>query len=115
MGAGKRDIALRLSGAICVMLVTAFAAATAVLAQAPAPTSGKRFALVIGNANYPDASSPVPTAVKDARSLAEELRREDFDVDERENANRETMRRAIDGFVAKIQPGSAALLYFGGF
>jgi formylglycine-generating enzyme required for sulfatase activity len=115
MGAGKRDIALRLSGAICVMLVTAFAAATAVLAQAPAPTSGKRFALVIGNANYPDASSPVPTAVKDARSLAEELRREDFDVDERENANRETMRRAIDGFLAKIQPGSAALLYFGGF
>jgi formylglycine-generating enzyme required for sulfatase activity len=115
MGAGTRDIALRLSGAICVMLLTAFAAATAVLAQAPGPASSKRFALVIGNANYPDASSPVPTAVKDARSLAEELRRNDFDVDQRENANRETMRRALDGFLAKIQPGSAALLYFGGF
>jgi formylglycine-generating enzyme required for sulfatase activity len=115
MGAGKRDIALRLSGAICVMLLLGLPGATSALAQAPAPTSGKRVALVIGNANYPDASSPVPTAVKDARSLAEELRREDFDVDERENANRETMRRAIDGFLSKIQPGSAALLYFGGF
>jgi formylglycine-generating enzyme required for sulfatase activity len=115
MGAGKRDIAVRLRRVFCVTLLTAFAAATAVLAQAPGPTSSKRFALVIGNANYPDASSPVPMAVKDARSLAEELRRNDFDVDQRENANRETMRRAIDGFFAKIQPGSAALLYFGGF
>jgi formylglycine-generating enzyme required for sulfatase activity len=115
MGVGRRDIALRLSGALCVMLLTAFAAGTALLAQAPGPANSKRLALVIGNANYPDASSPVTTAVKDARSLAEELRSNDFDVDERENANRETMRRAIDAFLAKIQPGSAALLYFSGF
>jgi formylglycine-generating enzyme required for sulfatase activity/uncharacterized caspase-like protein len=100
---------------VCTMLLTALAGAASALAQAPGPASSKRFALVIGNASYPDASSPVSTAIKDARSLAEELRRNDFDVDERENANRETMRRAIDAFVAKIQPGSAALVYFSGF
>ncbi|MBV9396217.1 MAG: caspase family protein, partial [Methylobacteriaceae bacterium] len=70
---------------------------------------------MIGNGNYPDAMMPIASAVKDARSLAEELRRNDFDVDEKENANRETMRRAIETFLAKIQPGSAALFYFSGF
>jgi uncharacterized caspase-like protein len=85
-------------------------------AQAPgAQASSKRFALVIGNGSYPDAMLPIASAVKDARSFAEELRRNDFDVDEKENANRETMRRAIDTFLAKIQPGSAALFYFSGF
>lgn len=82
------------SGAFSLLM--AFAAATAVLAQAPDPASSKRFALVIGSANYPDANSPVMTAAKDPRSLADELRRNDFVVDERENAGRETMRSAID-------------------
>jgi formylglycine-generating enzyme required for sulfatase activity len=115
MGAGKRDIALPLSSVFCVMFVLALLGAPSALAQAPGAAGGKRIALVIGNANYPDASSPVPSAVKDARSLAEELRRNDFDVDEKENTNRDTMRRAIDAFLAKIQPGSVALLYFSGF
>jgi formylglycine-generating enzyme required for sulfatase activity len=115
MGAEKSEIALRLSSIFCVMFVLVLLGANSALAQALNAASGKRVALVIGNATYPDASSPVPTAVKDARSLAEELRRNDFDVDEKENANRETMRRAIDAFLAKIQPGSAALLYFSGF
>jgi uncharacterized caspase-like protein len=96
-------------------LLMAFAAATAVLAQAPDPASSKRFALVTGSANYPDASSRVMTAGKDARLRADELRRNDFVVDKRENASRETMRRAIDALLTEIQPASAALFYFGGF
>jgi formylglycine-generating enzyme required for sulfatase activity len=115
MGAESKSTGFKLRNAFCLILLFAFCGAQAAFAQAPNAASGKRIALVIGNANYPDASSPVPTAVKDARSLADELRRNDFDVDEKENANRETMRRAIDGFLAKIQPGSAALLYFSGF
>ena len=106
---------MRLCNAFCLMLVGAFCSVGTVFGQATVPASGKRIALVIGNASYPDASSPIPSAVKDARSLAEELRRSGFDVDEKENANRETMRRAIDTFLAKIQSGSAALLYFSGY
>jgi formylglycine-generating enzyme required for sulfatase activity len=78
-------------------------------------SGGGRVALVIGNASYLDATSPLPTAVKDARLLADELRHNHFEVEEKESANRETMRRAIDMFVAKIQPGSTALIYFSGF
>jgi uncharacterized caspase-like protein len=69
---------------------------------------------VIGNTRYSDSSSPIPTALGEARFIAEELRRADLEVDEKENPNRETMRRAIDAFLAKIQPDSVALLYFSG-
>src|SRR3954454_15939165 len=115
MGVQRRDTGFRFRSRLSVLLVAAFAAGTAVLAQAPGAASSKRFALVIGNGSYPDAMLPIASAVKDARSFAEELRRNDFDVDENENANRETMRRGIDTFLAKIQPGSAALLYFSGY
>src|SRR4051812_34755582 len=115
MGVQRRDTGFRFRSRLSVLLVAAFAAGTAVLAQAPGAASSKRFALVIGNGSYPDAMLPIASAVKDARSLADELRRNDFDVDEKENANRETMRRAIDTFLGKIQPGSVALVYFSGF
>ena len=118
MGAEKSCTRFKLRNAFWrALLLVAFGGAGFALAQAPAPGagSGKRIALVIGNAAYPDASAPVPSAIKDARSLAEELKRNDFEVEEKENANRETMRRALDAFLAKIQPGSAALLYFSGF
>jgi formylglycine-generating enzyme required for sulfatase activity len=111
----RRDTRLGLSTRLCVVFLAALASGTAALAQAPGGRSSKGFALVIGNGSYPDAMLPIASAVKDARSLAEELRRNDFDVDEKENANRETMRRAIDTFLTKIQPGSAALFYFSGF
>jgi formylglycine-generating enzyme required for sulfatase activity len=74
-----------------------------------------RVALVIGNANYPDASTPLSTTIKDARSLAEELRRSEFEVDLKENVGKEEMQRAIDAFTGKIRSGMAALFYFSGY
>jgi formylglycine-generating enzyme required for sulfatase activity len=74
-----------------------------------------RFALIIGNSDYPDANPPLNLPVKSARAFAAELRRSDFDVDLKENLGKEEMRRAIDAFVAKIKPGSAALLFFSGY
>lgn len=50
-----------------------------------------RVALVIGNANYPDASTPLPTAIPDARILAEEFRRTGFAVDLKENIGKAEM------------------------
>jgi hypothetical protein len=55
----------------------------------------EEFALVIGAGSYPDAMLPIARAIAEARSLAEEARRNDFDGKEQENADRERMRRAI--------------------
>jgi formylglycine-generating enzyme required for sulfatase activity len=115
MGVRTKAAVSKLRKGLSLLLVLALCGALPALAQAPGTAGGKRIALVIGNAAYPDASSPVPTALKDARSLAEELRRDDFDVELKENVSRDVMRRAIEAFLGKIQPGSAALLYFSGF
>src|SRR5262249_6917228 len=76
--------------------------------------SAPRVALIIGNARYPEAGTPLPTTTKDARALADELRRRDFDVDLKENVGKEDMQRAIDAFTSKIRSGSGALFYFSG-
>ena len=84
-------------------------------ASAQQSSSGQRFALLIGNANYPDATTPLPSPPKNVRALADELRRGGFDVDVRENLGREEMQRAIEAFKQKIRPGAAAMLAFSGF
>src|SRR5260370_18107750 len=76
---------------------------------------GGRVATVIGHNNYPDASTPIPSALRDARALAEELRRSEFDVDLKENVGKVDMQRAIDAFTGKIRNGTATLFYFSGY
>jgi hypothetical protein len=66
------------------------------------PQQAGRVALVIGNNNYPDASTPLPSTIRDARALAEELRRSEFDVDLKENVGKADMQRAIDAFTAAV-------------
>lgn len=88
-----------------------------VLAVAPALAADNagRFALVIGNARYPDAEAPLKEPVNDARELAAELKRNGFDVDIGENLGGEAMRRALDKLYGKLKPGSVALIFFSGF
>ena len=93
--------------------VTVSAATLAV--STGAQQSGDRVALVIGNAAYPDASTPLSTTISDVRAVAEEFRRDGFDVDLKENVGKEDMRRAIDAFTGKIRSGAAALFYFSGY
>ena len=50
-----------------------------------ADSRGERVALVIGNAKYPDAESPLKEPVNDARDVADELKRDGFDVEIGEN------------------------------
>ena len=50
-----------------------------------------------------------------ARTISDELRRFDFEVELKENLSKEEMQRAIDAFMGKIRPGSAALLHFSGY
>src|SRR5579872_6121501 len=74
-----------------------------------------RFALVIGNAKYPDADSPLKEPINDARDVADELKRDGFSVEVGENLTGDGMRRAFDKLYSKIKPGSVALLFYSGF
>jgi hypothetical protein len=77
--------------------------------------AGGRFALVIGNAKYPDAEAPLKEPINDAKDIAEELKRNGFDVETGENLNGDAMRRALERLYARIKPGSVALIFFSGY
>jgi lipoprotein NlpI len=79
------------------------------------PAAGDRFALVIGNAKYPDADAPLKEPITDARAVADELKRDGFNVDIGENLTGDGMRRAFDKLYGKLRPGSVALIFFSGF
>src|SRR3954465_7688769 len=82
---------------------------------APSLAAGDRFALVIGNAKYPDADAPLKEPLNDARDVADELKRDGFSVETGENLTGDGMRRAFDKLYGKIRPGSVALVFFSGF
>ncbi len=86
-----------------------------VASVAPSFAAGERYALVIGNAKYPDAEAPLKEPINDARDIADELKRDGFNVDIGENLTGEQMRRAFERLYGKIKPGSVALIFFSGF
>jgi tetratricopeptide (TPR) repeat protein len=81
----------------------------------PSSAAGDRFALVIGNAKYPDADTPLKEPINDARQVADELKRDGFTVEIGENLTGDNMRRAFDRLYNKLRPGSVALIFFSGF
>jgi Caspase domain/Tetratricopeptide repeat len=80
-----------------------------------AANAADRFALVIGNAKYPDADAPLKEPVNDARSIADELKRDGFTVEMGENLTGDGMRKAFDRMYGHIKPGSVALIFFSGY
>ncbi|KJC57471.1 hypothetical protein UP10_28975 [Bradyrhizobium sp. LTSPM299] len=86
-----------------------------IASSAPSLAAGERFALVIGNAKYPDADAPLKEPINDARDVADELKRDGFIVDVGENLTGDGMRRAFDKLYGKIKPGSVALIFFSGY
>jgi hypothetical protein len=81
----------------------------------PCLAAADRFALVIGNAKYPDADAPLKEPINDARDVADELKRDGFSVDVGENLTGDAMRRAFDKLYGRIKPGSVVLIFFSGF
>lgn len=77
--------------------------------------SGEKFALVIGNAKYPDAEAPLKEPINDARDIAEELKRDGFSVEVGENLTGDAMRRAFERLYARVKPDSVVLLFYSGF
>jgi len=82
---------------------------------ASAATAADRFALVIGNAKYPDSDAPLKEAINDARVIADELKRDGFTVEVGENLTGDGMHRAFERLYGHIKPGSVALIFFSGF
>src|SRR6202000_25146 len=82
---------------------------------APSLSACDRYALVIGNAKYPDADAPLKEPINDARDVADELKRDGFNVDIGENLTGEGMRRALYRFYGKINPVSVRLIFFSGY
>src|ERR1700732_2583199 len=92
---------------------------TLILSVAPIVPSvaagADRFALLLGNAKYPDAEAPLKEPINDARDVADEFKRDGFNVEVGENRTGEATRRAFDRLYGRIKPGSVALVFFSGF
>ncbi len=89
------------------LVVTVLLSVAPLVPSVAADNRGDRFALVIGNAKYPDADAPLKEPINDARDVADELKGE--------NLTGEAMRRAFDKFYARIKPGAVALIFYSGF
>src|SRR5437588_12389765 len=93
---------------VLVLAVVAFAANWPAFAQ---QSDGGKIALLIGNANYPDADAPLKHPVNDARAMADELRRNGFDTDVAENLTKEAMQRAAERLYGKVKPGASVVFF----
>src|SRR5712692_615691 len=103
-------------GAHAALNMRALDAAKAVEAEQTGALKGaSRIALVIGNGNYPDAAAPLAQPINDARALTAALRRNGFDVDVVEDANKDDMHRAVDRLKSRIKRDSVVMLFFGGY
>lgn len=78
----------------------------------------KRFALVIGNANYPKTIGALRNPVNDATDLANELKEANFEVQLLTNVTYVQMREAMRKFNQKLTEGpkeeTVGLFYFAG-
>jgi lipoprotein NlpI len=98
-----------------IRLALLLIAVLSVIPVVPATAAAERLALVIGNAKYPDAEAPLKDPINDARAVADELKRDGFNVEVGENLTGDAMRRAFDKLYGRIKPGSVVLLFFSGF
>jgi len=90
---------------------------TLILSVAPVVPSfaAERIALVIGNAKYPDAETSLKEPINDAHDIADELKRDGFNVEVGENLTGDAMRKAFDRLYGRIKPGSVVLVFFSGY
>jgi lipoprotein NlpI len=100
---------------LVTLILSVMVSVATIVPSIAADNRADRFALVIGNAKYPDADAPLKEPVNDAREVAEELKRDGFNVEVGENLTGDAMRRAFDRLYGRVKPGSVALIFFSGF
>ena len=82
------------------------------LAGVSLPAHAARHALVIGNNAYP--SGQLRSAVNDAHDMSAALQQFGFEVQLRENVNREQMFQAIRDFGTRLREGDTAVFFYAG-
>src|SRR6187431_1955011 len=118
----KKDVVKEDAGQTTKVITTATTTATpsAVVANSLAEfyKDEKRFALVIGNSNYPKSIGALKNPVNDATDFAKELQLSNFDVQLLTNATYGQMRAAMLKFKEKVDANerdkTVALFYFAG-
>jgi uncharacterized caspase-like protein len=89
-------------------------AALAVLATfAAAPLEARRLALVVGNDSYRNVTG-LRNARSDARAIAAELRKSDFDVTEKYDLTQKQMEAVLREFKGRLAGGDDVVFYFSG-
>lgn len=109
------DTAVRVardSRGLGVALSPSVPAAAPVATPVSEQVSGRRMALVIGNASY--AVGPLKNPVNDAMDMAAALQRLGFTVTRRLNANQAEMESVIETFGEQLRQGGVGLFYFAG-
>jgi hypothetical protein len=97
------------------LLVILISSVVSIVPSVAADSRVERFALVIGNAKYPDAEAPLKEPINDTRDVADELKRDGFSVEVGENLTGDAMRRAFERLYGRIKPGSVVLIFYSGF
>src|SRR2546430_12791570 len=86
------------------------------LAPVSAQTAEKRFALVVGNANY--SAGALATPANDAGLIAQTLQAAGFDVVGVRDLDQDSLRKTFRDFIAKVSaagPDTVAFVYLGGY
>jgi uncharacterized caspase-like protein len=105
-----------IGGALAFSGGAAFAQAPSEVKVLPPKTGvgeAKRFALVIGNGAYREVN-PLKNTVNDATAVAAKLQDVGFEVYFARDLDRRAMNDAISQFLARIDAGSEALVYYAG-
>lgn len=74
----------------------------------------QKFALVIGNRDYPGRQDLLANTLRDADLMAQSLKKLGFTVTQRTNLDRSQMLSAISGFADQLPEGATALVYYAG-
>ena len=107
----KKTLAFLLLFFVAALLFTVQAQSTKAIRKKVLTTadSGRRSALVIGNADYDFL--PLRNPVNDARAMSETLRELGFSVELLVNASQKEMKRAINRFGKQLSKGGVGLFY----
>ncbi len=82
--------------------------------EAMAQSSGRKFALVIGNANYLYVGNQLTNPVNDSKAMAAQLRTFGYKVTEKEDLGRADMVSEINAFIDQLAKDDIVVIYYAG-
>lgn len=99
----------RLIRAAVGLLLAAF-----VFSALAAGNAVEKFALVIGNRDYPNREGSLANTIRDTELMSQSLRKLGFAVTERSNLTRSQFLAEVSGFAERLPEGATAVVYYAG-